>query len=240
MITVQPIIKKELREYFHSPIAYIVLFFFLFFSSLWIFSIQNFLLSNTASFRDYFSVMPFLLGLLIPAMTMRAWAEERKIGTERLLLTFPLREMEIVLGKYIASLIVLIFMLLLTIPVILFLLPFGDFETGEIFGEYIGTLLLGASALAGGQFISSITKNQISAFIFSIILILGLSLINLVNSFFSLPGILKGLLNYLSFTIHFESFKKGLLDSRDIIYFLLFTALFLYLNVKVLILRKWN
>ena len=129
-------------------------------------------------------------------------------------------------------------MLLLTVPVPMTLSIMGDFENGQIIGEYFGTLLLGAAGLAVGQFISSVTSNQISAFIFSVIGLLFITMIGEVSFLFNIPGWIADFFSYLSFSYHFESLKKGLLDTRDLIYFMIITLYFLYLNTKVIEIRK--
>jgi len=233
------LIKKELRLYFNSPIAVILLIFFLLFTSIWLFFIQRFLTQNVASLRSYFGIMPILFILIIPALTMRSWSEEKKTGTDELLVTLPFTELQLVLGKYTASLVLLALMLILTIPVPLTLSPLGNFEAGQIITEYAGIFLLGSAGIAIGQFLSSLSKNQISAFIFSALVLLAITLISQVASMADLPRWLAGFINFISLDFHFTSFKKGLLDSRDILYFLILIYLFLFLNVKVLIFKKW-
>ncbi|RKX79979.1 MAG: ABC transporter permease [Spirochaetes bacterium] len=235
-----PVVKKELRTYFNSPIAYIVALFFLVFTSVWLYFIQQFLVQNTASLRIYFGIIPTVFIIILPAITMRSWAEERKTGTEEILLTLPFKEIEVVAGKFFGSLMLLCIMVVLTIPVPLTLTPLGDFETGEIVGQYLGTLLLGAAGLALGQFVSSLSVNQISSFIFGVVALLVVTLIRQINFFLSLPSWLADFLNYISLDYHFESFKKGLIDTRDILYFLILVVSFLYFNMKVLVLRKWK
>jgi len=240
MRRIKPVVQKELRSYFNSPIAFIVVVFFLMFTAAWNFLVQQFIVMNTASFRPYFGIMPVVFIVLIPAITMRSWAEERKAGTEEILLTLPFSESEVVLGKFFASVLLLAVMILLTIPVPLSLSPLGYFEAGQIFTEYIGIFLLGCTGIALGQFISSLSRNQIASFIFSALALMVLTLIGTVIRFMPLPGWASSLFHYISLEYHFESFKKGILDSRDLLFFLLLTSFFIYLNVKVIIFRKWK
>ncbi len=237
-MNISGLIKKELKSYFNSPIAYIVVLFFVMFSNIYYFFFNQFFAQNIASMRSYFALMPVIFVILIPSITMRSWAEEKKLGTEELLLTLPMRDVDFVLGKFLSSLILLGIMLLLTVPVPMTLSIMGDFENGQIIGEYFGTLLLGAAGLAVGQFISSVTSNQISAFIFSVIGLLFITMIGEVSFLFNMPGWLADFCSYLSFSYHFESLKKGLLDTRDLIYFMIITLYFLYLNTKVIEIRK--
>jgi gliding motility-associated transport system permease protein len=237
-VNISGLIKKELKSYFNSPIAYIVVLFFVMFSNIYYFFFNQFFAQNVASMRTFFALMPVIFIILLPSITMRSWAEEKKLGTEELLLTLPLRDIDLVLGKFLSSLMLLSVMLLLTVPVPMTLSIMGDFENGQILGEYFGTILLGAAGLAVGQFISSVTSNQISAFIFSVIALLFITMIGEVNLIFNIPEWMANFFNYLSFSSHFESLKKGLLDTRDLIYFMIITFYFLYLNTKVIEIRK--
>jgi len=132
------ITKKELKSYYNSPIAYIIAVVFLVFMSLWLFIIQQFFIRNVADLRNYFMVIPNVFIFLIPAITMRSWAEEKKLGTEELLLTLPLKEYQVVVGKFLAALILLLTAIILTLPVPLSLNGFGNFEWGQIIGQYLG------------------------------------------------------------------------------------------------------
>jgi len=230
--------KKELKSYFNSPIAYLVVLFFVMFSNVYFFFFNQFFAKNVASLKSYFSLIPLVFIILIPSITMRSWAEEKKMGTEELLLTLPLTDNNLVLAKFLSSFTLLAIMLAMTLPVPLTISLLGDFENGQIIGEYIGTLLLGAAGLAVGQFISSITSNQISAYIFSVVALLFITVIGEASMILNPSAWLGKLFSYLSFSFHFESFRKGLLDTRDLFYFLLIVFYFLYLNIKVIKLRK--
>jgi ABC-2 type transport system permease protein len=240
MRQILPVIKKELRSYFNSPIAFIVVVFFLAFTAAWLFLVQKFIVMNVASLRSYFGIMPVVFIILIPALTMRSWAEERRAGTEELLLTLPFTEFQVVTGKFLAAAVLMAVMIVLTIPVPLALSPLGTFEFGQIVAEYIGVLLLGFTGIAIGQFISSLSRNQIAAFIFSALVLMVLTLVGTVTRLMSLPDWISSLFNYISLDYHFESFKKGILDTRDLLYFIILTLFFIYLNVKVLKFRKWK
>ena len=234
------LLRKELATYFNSPIAYIVVIFFLVFTSVWFFYIQQFVAQDVASLRNYFAIFPIVFIILLPAVTMRSWAEENKIGTVELLLTLPFREGQTVAGKFLGAFSLLVLTLVLTIPVPLTIAPLGDFEAGQIVGQYIGVLALGAAGLAIGLFVSSLSKNQITAFILSAVVLLFLTLINQVNFLMELPEWLGTVFNYLSLDYHFSSFEKGLIDTRDLVFYVALAAFFLYLNTKVLVFRKWR
>lgn len=234
------VFRKELRSYFNSPIAYIAVVFFLAFTAVWLFYVQQFFVRDTASLRGYFGIMPIIFIGLLPALTMRSWAEESKLGTGELLLTMPLTETQLVLGKFAAAVGLLVLSLVLSLFVPLSVSPFGDFESGQIIGEYLGVLLLGAAGIAIGQFVSAVSRNQISAFLISAVVLLFFTLISSVNQVVDVPGPLASVFNYLSLDYHFQSFVKGVIDTRDLVYFVIVSALFLFLNVRVLVLRKWG
>lgn len=234
------IARKEMRSYFNSPIAYIVIVFFLVFTAVWFFYVAQFTLQDTATLRAYFGIMPIVFIGLIPALTMRSWAEESKLGTDEILLTLPYRETELVLGKFVAAFSLLLLALLLTIFVPISVLPLGSFERGEIAGEYLGIALLGAAATSIGLFVSSVARNQISAFIVSAVALLFLTLISQLNAVVDLPGWLAAVINYISLQFHVQSFIRGIVDTRDLVYYIVITVLFLYLNTKTLVFRKWS
>jgi ABC-2 type transport system permease protein len=232
--------KKEIYSYGNSPAFYGITVFFLLFCSIWLFYFQRFFTLDTASLRSYFASFPLVFILIIPAITMKSWAEERKLGSVELLLTMPFSEWDLVLGKFFSALAVLGAILALTIPLPVTLLPLGDFDGGVIVCEYIGALLLGASATALGLLLSALSKNQAGAFLGSAVVLLVVMLINRLTLTFDLPQWLAEGINFVSLAFHFESFSKGLIDSRDLAFFILSTILFLFLNTRVLIFRKWR
>jgi len=240
MKRVLSVVRREMRSYFNSPIAYIVIVAFLVFCSAWLFYVTRFAAQDVASLRSYFGIMPVVFIALVPALTMRSWAEEFKLGTEEILMTLPYRESELVIGKYLSALGLLVLTLVLTVFVPLSVGPLGDFEPGEIVGEYLGIALLGSAAVAIGLFVSSISRNQISAFIFSAVALLVITLVSQLNAVVNLPGWLAAVINYVSLQFHVQSFIRGVIDTRDLGYFAFVTALFLYLNTKTLVLRKWK
>jgi ABC-2 type transport system permease protein len=238
--TVVALIRKEMYSYRISPAFYGIALFFLLFTSIWFFNLQGFFQLNQASLRSYFSAFPLVFIIVIPALTMRSWAEERKNGSVELLLTLPFSEWALVLGKFFAALGTLAIILALSLNVPLALIPLGHFDGGVIFTEYVGSLLLASSAIALGLFLSSLSKNQVAAFLGSVALLIVVMLINQVPWMQDLPVWLNSILRYVSLSFHFESFAKGLLDSRDLAYFIGTTFLFLFLNTRVLLARKWS
>lgn len=240
MRRIAAVARRELGSYFNSPVAYIVIVFFLLFTSAWFFFGEQFFARDTATLRGYFSLWPLAFIILLPALTMRSWAEEYRQGTAEILLTLPLRERELVLGKFAAALALLGLLVVLSLPVPLLVAPLGSLEPGQIVSQYLGVLLLGATGLAAGLFFSVLSSNQISAFLFAVIFLLFITLVGQVPSLLVLPVRLAGLLNWLSFDFHFDSFRKGLLDTRDAVYFLALTAGFLVLTTRVLLLRRFR
>lgn len=232
--------RRELGSYFNSPVAYIVIVFCLVFTSAWFFYGQQFFAQDAATLRGYFSLWPLIFVLLLPALTMRSFAEEYRQGTAEILLTLPCRERELVLGKFAAALALLLLLELLSLPVPLLVAPLGAFEPGQIAGQYVGVLLLGAAGLAAGLFVSALSANQISAFLLTAVFLLFITFIGQVPSLLLLPGWLSKILSWLSFEHHFDGFRKGLLDTRDVVYFLVLTAGFLVFTTRVLLLRRYR
>ena len=232
--------RKELYSYSISPACYGTAVFFLLFTSVWLFYFQRFFAMDTATLRPFFASFPLVFILVIPALTMKSWAEERNTGTVELLLTMPFSEWDLVLGKFISSLGMLTGIMVLTIPLPLSLLPMGRFDGGVIVSEYLGALLMGSSATALGLFLSSLSKNQAGAFLGSAVVLLVIMLINQLTSVMNLPAALAEGINFFSLSFHFESFSKGIVDTRDLAFFVLTTALLLFLNTRVLLFRKWR
>lgn len=232
--------RRELGSYFNSPVAYIVIVFCLVFTSAWFFYGQQFFAQDAATLRGYFSLWPLVFVLLLPALTMRSFAEEYRQGTAEILLTLPCRERELVLGKFAAALALLLLLELLSLPVPLLVAPLGAFEPGQIAGQYVGVLLLGAAGLAAGLFVSALSANQVSAFLLTAVFLLFITFIGQVPSLLLLPGWLSKVLSWLSFEHHFDGFRKGLLDTRDVVYFLVLTVGFLVFTTRVLLLRRYR
>ncbi|MBN1825442.1 MAG: ABC transporter permease [Candidatus Eisenbacteria bacterium] len=238
MSNVGTIIRKEFRSYFDSPVAYIYITFFLVLSS-WLF-LRGFFLVNQANMRGWFGILPWLLLFFIPAVTMRLWAEEKKLGTIELLMTLPVRDHEVVLGKYLASLLFLALTLLLSFSVPALTAVLGSPDPGPIWGGYVGALLLGASFLAVGLFVSGLTENQIIAFIIGVTLIFLLFVVGEEFVLYNAPRSLVSILKFIGMGAHYESVGRGVIDSRDVVYYVSVIAFFLYLNVRALESRKWK
>lgn len=232
------IFRRELKGYFNAPVAYIVILAFLGVTH-WLF-FRTFFLANESTLRPFFSLLPWIFLFLGPAITMRAWAEEKKLGTIEVLMTFPVREREAVLGKFLAAFVFLVITLGLTISLPLSVMFIGYPDPGPILGGYLGACLLGGTYLAIGLFASSLTENQIVAFILAIVLCFALLVIGEDFVLFSLPAALVPACAYVGLGTHFESIGRGVIDSRDIIYYLSIIGFFLFLNQLALESRKWR
>jgi ABC-2 type transport system permease protein len=232
--------RKEINQYLSAPAFYGAVVFFLLSCSIWLFFIYNYFAIGQATLRPFFGVFPVVFILVIPVITMKSWAEERKTGTIELLLTMPFSEWDLVIGKFLSVFSVLAMMLLLTLPMPLCLLSMGTFDAGMIFCEYAGAFLLGASAAALGLLLSSLSKNQAGSFLGSAVVLMVIMLVNFFTYSLNLPQWLTSGINFFSLSYHFESFSNGVIDSRDLAFFLLSTALFLFINTRVILFRKWK
>ena len=227
------IFTRELFSYFNSPIAYIFIVVFVTLINA-MFMSQFFLVGN-ADMRYFFSLFPIILCVFIPAITMRLWAEEKRGNTFELLLTFPMETYKLVLGKFFAGLIFYLLTLAGTLLVPVMLLLVGKPDIGPIMGGYLGALFIGAFFLSVGIFVSGLCKDQIVSFIIAMITcfffyLSGLDFMaGLVDGW--LPGVGSFLKANFGMTRHFESFQKGVVDNRDILYFIVMTTVFLVLNV---------
>ncbi|MBM3286698.1 MAG: ABC transporter [Candidatus Eisenbacteria bacterium] len=239
METVIPIFKKEFRSYFTSPIAYIFITVFLVILHGLLFWATGFLVIAQADLRDFFGLISIMLIFFVPAISMRLWAEEMKVGTMELLMTFPVRDWEAVAGKFLAALAMIAVTILLTLPFPISVALVGKPDAGPIVGGYLGALLLGAAYLAIGSWTSSTTSNQIVSFIISLLILLVGSLgLDWVRQFS--PSQLAPWLAYLSLRTHFDNITRGVIDIRDIVYYLSIIGFFLYLNVRSVESRKWR
>ncbi len=233
-------LRREFFAAYHSSITYAVTACFLIASAIWLFYIQRFFLRDEASLRVYFEIFPLLFTVLVPVLTMRGWAAERRLGTDELLLSLPLSEASLVLGKFLGSFSVIVLCLILTTGMPLSLLSLGDFDLGPLLCQYLGSLLFGAASVALGLLAASMARHQVGAFLLGFILLLLLTTVNQVNAFVDLPLFVGRIINGLSVSYHFQSFAKGIVDTRDLAYFMGITFLALFLNGRVLLLRRWS
>lgn len=224
MRQVKHIFIREFSEYFISPIAYIVISIFLLITGWFFFS--SFFITNQATLRAFFLLLPITFSFVVPAITMRLLSEEINIGTYETLLTLPVTFRDVLLGKFLAATAFTGAMLIPTFAYPLCVSLLGDIDWGPVIGGYIGAIFLGAAFSSIGLFASSLTRNQIIAFIIGLIICFFLTLIDKMLFFF--PNAIVGFLQYIAAGYHFENISKGIIDSRDIIYFLSLCFLGLY------------
>ncbi len=224
------VFKKDFKVYFVSPIAYIVISIFLILSGWFFFS--TFFLFNQAEMRMFFSLLPILFAFVLPAVTMRLFSEELNTGSYELLLTLPVSVRDVVLGKFAAALAFVGIMLVPTFSYAIFVSFLGDLDWGPVIGGYVGAILLGAAFVSVGLFASSLTRNQIIAFIIGMSACFFLTLIDKI--LFFLPESLVGLFQFLGADFHFQNISRGILDSRDILYFLSVCFVALYGTYQVI------
>ena len=230
-----PIYRREIRSYFNSPIAYVVIVVFLAIVG-WFFTNALFL-ADVASMGTVFEVVPWVFLGFVPAITMRLLAEEKKSGTIELLTTKPIRGVEIVLGKFLAAWTLLAAALLPTVIYLFTIIPLGEIDLGPVITGYLGLLLMGGVYIGIGVFASSLTENQIVAFLITLLVVLGLFLVDKMLIF--LPEGLATTLEYLSVDHHFVSIARGVIDSRDVVYFASVLGFSLLLATLSLERRKW-
>jgi len=228
--------QKELRAYFNSPVAYIVLTVFLLIVG-YFFTAPLFL-NGQATMRPLFSMVPLVFLFFVPAITMRLLAEEKRSGAIELLVTLPTRDWEIVLGKFAAAWLLIATAVLLTLVYTFSVSALGDLDGGETFGGYLGMLLLGGAFAAIGVWASSLTRNQIVAFIIALALIAALYLVGDLLAL--MPISLAPVLQFVSVSYHFENIARGVVDTRDLIYYFSLIFLMLYLANRALESRKWK
>ncbi len=238
MNTVLAIFKKEFVSFFISPIAYVFITVYLVITNFLFF--QSFFLINQLEMRSYFQILPWVFLFFVPAITMRTWAEEKKIRTLELLLTWPVSDLQVVFGKFLATFAFLSAVILLSVTVPITLAVLGTPDFGPIFGGYIGAILMGAAYLAIGLWVSSLTENQIVAFILSLVVIFVMMMVGNPFIIMKMPAFIVPIMSYLGLANHFESIMRGVVDSRNVIYYLSVISFFLFLNVQSLSSRKYE
>jgi ABC-2 type transport system permease protein len=232
---VATICGKELRSYFNSAVAYVVIVVFLAIVG-WLYTSSMFLI-DVASLRMMFEWIPLVFLFVVPAITMRLLAEEKKAGTIELLTTKPLEDWEIVLGKFFAAWALIGLALLPTLVYYITVAFLGQIDNGPVVGSYLGLLLMAGVYVAIGLLASSLTENQIVAFIVGLLMIFALFMMDKVLMF--VPGFMTSVVEFLGIDYHFSNIARGVIDSRDIIYFLSVLGFSLYLTVVSLGRRKW-
>ncbi len=239
---IRAIFAREFLGYFTTPVAYVFLFVFVALAGALTFYIGNFFDRNQADLDAFFTFHPWLYLFLVPAISMRLWAEERKSGTVELLLTMPVSLWDAVLGKFLAAWLFAGIALLLTFPIWITVNLLGDPDNGAIAAGYIGSVMMAGAYLAIGSCFSAATKNQVVAFVLAaaVCFLFTLGGTNLVLGFFSgfLPQALVDLIASFSFLNHFEQMRKGVIELRDVVFFVSLMAVFLFANTTILDMEK--
>jgi ABC-2 type transport system permease protein len=220
---IKAIMKRELGGYFTSPIAYVFLVIFLLLTGFFTFTVGNFFERGEASLVSFFTWHPWLYLFLVPAVGMRLWSEERRLGTLELLLTLPITTWQAIVGKFLASWAFLALALALTFPVVITVNWLGDPDNGVIMAGYVGSLLLAGAYLAISCMTSAMTRNQVISFILSVMICLFLILagytpVTDLLTRFAKPVVVQTIAAFSVMT-HFEGFQRGVLDTRDVIFF---------------------
>tara|TARA_Y100000739_G_C20527790_1_gene427390 strand:+ start:166 stop:900 length:735 start_codon:yes stop_codon:yes gene_type:complete len=236
------IVKRELGAYFSTPLAYVFIVIFLALSGAMTFFMGAFFERGQADLNSFFSFHPWLYLFLIPAISMRLWAEERKTGTIELLLTLPVPTWVIVIGKFLAAWGFIAIALVLTFPLWITVNYLGSPDNGVIFASYIGSLVMAGGYLSIGSFLSAVTKNQVIAFILTAVVcfLFLMSGVELVQSFFQgwAPSFVLEALSSMSFLTHFNTIIRGVIDMRDVVFFGSIVGVFLYVNASVIDLKR--
>jgi len=224
MNSLMAVFKRELKSYFTTPLAYVFLVIFLFFAGYLTFK-EGFYEMRQADMRTFFMNLPLLFVFMVPSAAMRLWAEERKVGSIELLFTLPITIRQAVLGKFFAAWLFLAIALSLTFPMVITVCYLGDPDIGLIITGYIGSLLMAGGFLAIGCFFSAVSKNQVISFVLSVVacavfVFAGMpTTLNYLSSF--MPAGLVAAVEGMSFQIHFDSMQRGVLEFKDLAYFVL-------------------
>lgn len=229
--------RRELKSYFASPIAYVFGLLFLLVVT-YLTAQTMFVHGQLASMQGFFNTLPMIFLFFLPALTMRLWAEERKLGTLELLMTFPISVRQMIAGKFIAAMAYLAMVMVLTLGLPITLSIYGDLDWGPVISAYLASFLMAAAYVAVGMFCSSLTRDQIVALLLALVTLLLLFLLGspIVQLSLSevLPEWVVGILAAVSPYQYFGSIARGVLDTRDFVFYICFCGFFLYMNAMVL------
>ena len=242
MSTTWAVFRRELKGYFNTPLAYIFIVIFLFLTGIFTFYLGSFFIRGQADLKPFFNFHPWLYLFLVPAIAMRLWAEERKSGAIELLLTLPVSLWSTVLGKFLAAWVIIIIALSLTFPMWITVNYLGQPDHGVIIASYLGSVLMAGGYLAIGSCVSAATKNQVIAFVISVVVcfLFTVSGAPIVLDFFAAwaPQMLLDAIASFSFLTHFNAIQNGVIDLRDLIYFVSLILLWLFANLLIVDLKK--
>lgn len=233
------VFKKEMWAYVISPIPYVLAVIFVAFMAWYHFDLQSFWVNGVATMQPFFGFLPIVLIFLIPGITMRLWSEEARGGTLETLMTSPLRSWELVGGKFLSAWMLLGLCFLCTLPLAVTVSMLGDLDWGPVIGAYLGALLLGAALLALGLWISALTAHQIVALLLTVVAVF-LFVWGLGYLAIEAGGTAGRVLEGLSFSSRYSALGRGVVDLRDVLFFVTFTMFFLYLNVQAIENRRYR
>ena len=237
MRNIKAIYFKELKAYFNSPMAYIFLVIFAIITGY--FFTRTFFLFNQSDMRSLFNIVPLVYLFFIPAITMSLIAREKNIGTMEVMATLPLKDIDFVIGKFLSALSLVLTGLLVTFIQFFTLIQVGtNIDYGAVFTGYLGLSLVGALYCSIGTFASSVTDNQVIAFIIGIFIVIVFFLMDKMLIF--MPTSLTSIIQYLSVDYHLSNISRGVIDTRNLIYFGSFIGFFLFMTIRVLEIRKWK
>ncbi len=239
---IRAILKREFFGYFGSPVAYVFIVIFLMLIGFFTFYISNYFEMGQADLRPFFQWHPWVFLFLIPAVAMRLWAEERRMGTIELILTFPVTVWEVIMGKFLAAWAFIGIALFLTFPMVITVAYLGNPDMGAVLCGYVGSLLMAGAFLSVGTMTSSLTRSQVISFVIAIVI----CLFFILAGYPPVTGVLSGwapvwlvtFISELSFLTHFLSMERGVLDLRDVVYYISVIAFMLYINGVVILNRR--
>ncbi|MEE2858302.1 MAG: ABC transporter permease subunit [Candidatus Neomarinimicrobiota bacterium] len=237
MHNIKAIYYKEMKAYFNSPMAYIFLVIFAMITGY--FFTRTFFLFNQSDMRSLFNIVPLVYLFFIPAITMGLIAREKNVGTMEVMATLPLKDIEFIIGKFLSAFSLVLAGLIVTVIQFVTLMQVGtNIDYGAVFTGYLGLALVGALYCSVGTFASSITDNQVVAFIIGIFIVIIFFLMDKMLIF--IPTSLTGLVQYLSVDYHLSNISRGVIDTRNLIYFGSFIGFFLFISIRVLEIRRWK
>ena len=241
MRNILTVARRELEGYFATPVAVVFIVIFLVLQGVLTFNLGNFFDRNQADLVPFFNFLPWVFLLLVPALTMRLWAEERRLGTIELLLTLPLRQVEAVIGKFLAAWAFCAIALALTFPFVLTVNYLGRPDNGVIFSGYLGGLLVAGSFLSIGAAMSALTRNQVIAFVLAVAVcfLFAVASYPLVTDFLAQTApFLAGIARRLSVAERYQAFTRGIISLRDLVFFASFIGFWLFVNTVIVDYRK--
>jgi ABC-2 type transport system permease protein len=237
--SVMTVFRKEMRAYLVSPIPYVFVVIFAAFMALWVFFVREFFLQRQATMDSFFGVLPFAFIFIVPSITMRLWSEEARAGTLETLMTMPVKAWHLVAGKFLAAWALLAVCLVATAPIVVTIASRGDLDMGPVWGGYLGALFMGGALLALGMWVSALTRHQMVAFLVTMIAGFVLVAVTGMAAEKAQSGV-GSVIEQVSVAARYKSMGRGVVDLRDLVYFVTFTSFFLYLNAQAVENRRYR